>query len=221
MQLPDRFLTRSLAAAMCLCFCAFTLPQPAFAAVPAASDRFGLFVRSAVRAGELSPDERILHALNRFTFGPRSGDLAAVKGVGLDESFAQQLHPASIDNSGLQVRLAEYPAMQWSSEDILARLPSGAVIRQVIDGKAAMPASGAVHTVYVNQVARVSYRREQDKLKQQTTANATPATNAAPVASAMASNAMSSASAQPPQAAASSMNGVATNGQAGSAQGGS
>jgi uncharacterized protein (DUF1800 family) len=204
MQLPDRFLTRSLAAAMCLCFCASTLPQPAFAAVPAASDRFGLFDRSAVRAGELSPDERILHALNRFTFGPRSGDLAAVKAVGLDKWFAQQLHPASIDNSGLQVRLAEYPAMQWSSEDILARLPSGAVIRQIIDGKAAMPAAGAVHTVYVNQVARVSYKREQDKLKQQTAAsNASPSPNAM-----TAPNAISAVPVQPPVAAANSVNGM-------------
>jgi len=207
MQLPDRFLTRSLATAMCLCFCASTLPQPALAAVPATSDRFGLFDRSAVRAGELSSDERILHALNRFTFGPRPGDMATVKSVGLDKWFAQQLHPASIDNSALQVRLAEYPAMQWSSEDILARLPSGAVIRQIIDGKAAMPAAGAVHTVYVNQVARVSYKREQDKLKQQTAANATPTPNAM--------------TAVPAQVATNSMNGVSTNGQAGSAQTGS
>ncbi|MGA2249283.1 DUF1800 domain-containing protein [Terracidiphilus sp.] len=226
MQPPDRFVARSMAAVMCLCLGASTLPQPALAAAPAAFDRSGLLDRFAARPGKLTSDERILHALNRFTFGLRPGDLKAVKAMGpgstgLDRWFAQQLHPGSMDNSALQARLAEYPAMQWSSEDILARLPSGAVIRQVIDGKAAMPASGAVHTVYVNQVARVSYRREQDKLKQQTTANATPATNAAPVASAMASNAMSSASAQPPQAAASSMNGVATNGQAGSAQGGS
>ncbi len=187
MQTSDRFLTRSLATAMCLCFCASTLPQPTLAASAA-------FDRSTPRPGELNSDERILHALNRFTFGPRPGDLDAVKAMGpgsagLDRWFARQLHPASVDNSALQARLADYPAMQWSSEDILARLPSGAVIRQVIDGKAAMPSAGAVHTVYANQVARVTYRREQDKLKQQT---------AAP-------NAMSAAPAQPPQVAANAM----------------
>ena len=147
MQPLNSFLTRSVSAAMCLCFCASTLPQPALAVAPGASDRSGLFDRSAIRAGELSSDERILHALNRFTFGPRPGDLAAVKAMGLDRWFAQQLHPASVDNSALQTRLADYPAMQWSSEDLLAKLPSGAVIRQIIDGKAAMPTAGAVHNL--------------------------------------------------------------------------
>jgi uncharacterized protein (DUF1800 family) len=157
---------------MCLCFCASTLPQPALASSAA-------FDRSAPKSGELNSDERILHALNRFTFGPRRGDQEAVKAMGLDRWFAQQLHPGSIDNSALQARLADYPAMQWSSEDILARLPSGAIIRQIIDGKAAMPSAGAVHSVYSNQVARVTYRRELDKLKQQAAApNAMTAPNA-------------------------------------------
>src|ERR1700743_597479 len=115
MQPPNRFLTRSLAAAMCLCFCASTLPQLVLAAQPM------VFDRSAVRPGELSSDERILHALNRFTFGPRPSDMEAVKAIGLDKWFAQQLHPTSIDNSALQARLADYPAMQGSSADVLER----------------------------------------------------------------------------------------------------
>ncbi len=194
MQSPNRFLTRSMAASMCLCFCASTMPQPALAAAPVAFDR------SPPHAGDLNPDERILHALNRFTFGPRPGDLDAVKAEGLDRWFAQQLHPASIDNSALQARLADYPAMQWSSEDILARLPSGAIIRQVIDGKATMPSAGAIHSVYANQVARVTYKREQDKQKQQPPAaqNAVAAPNAmtaAPTQTQM--NAMAAPAAQP------------------------
>jgi hypothetical protein len=65
--------------------------------------------------------------------------------------------------------------MQWTTEDLLFRLPSNAVIRQVIDGKAAMPDRGALRHVYENQVERISYKRQQDKKKQQlASAPATP-----------------------------------------------
>ena len=193
-----QLLQRPLAAAMCLCLCNAPFPQPALASPHPAMDR------SAPRAGELTPDERILHALNRFTFGPRPGDLEAVKLMGLDQWFAQQLHPASIDNSALQARLAEYPAMQWSSEELLAKLPSGAIIRQVVDGKAAMPSGGAVRSVYANQVDRLMARREADKLKQQTAANAAVAQNTTAAQNGMAGV----ASAQPQTVAANAMNGM-------------
>src|SRR5271157_1943950 len=78
--------------------------------------------RPVVRAPyrpQIQGDERILHALNRFTFGPRPGDLNAVRSLGLDRWFEQQLHPETIENSDLQARLAEYPAMQWSPQDLL------------------------------------------------------------------------------------------------------
>ena len=114
--------------------------------------------------GPIQGDERILHALNRFTFGPRPGDVDAVKAMGLDKWFEEQMHPAAINNTALQVRLAEYPAMTWSPEDLLFRLPSNAVIRQVIDGKAPMPDKGALYAVYENQVTRVTAKREQKKL---------------------------------------------------------
>ena len=39
-------------------------------------------------------EERVLHALNRFTFGPRPGDVEAVEAMGLERWFEQQLNPA-------------------------------------------------------------------------------------------------------------------------------
>ena len=173
MQRSQNVLARPLAAAMCLCLCVAQAPQPALASPILAMEHSAQHT-----AGELTPDERILHALSRFTFGPRPGDLEAVKLMGLDQWFTQQLRPAAIDNSALEARIAEYPAMQWSSEDLLARLPSGAIIRQVVDGKAAMPSGGAVRSVYANQVDRLLARREADKRKQeQGAANAATAQN--------------------------------------------
>jgi uncharacterized protein (DUF1800 family) len=115
----------------------------------------------------LHGDERILHALNRFTFGPRFGDLEAVRVMGLEKWFTQQLHPETLDQSDLLARLAQFPAMQWSPQDLLFRLPSNAVIRQAADGKAPIPEGGALHTIYVNEIARYQVRQQQKELKKQ------------------------------------------------------
>ena len=45
---------------------------------------------------KLSNDQAILHALDRLTFGPRPGDLAAVKRLGLKKWIDLQLHPEQI-----------------------------------------------------------------------------------------------------------------------------
>src|SRR6185437_1268358 len=110
----------------------------------------------------LAGDARILHALNRFTFGPRPGDLEAVRAEGLDTWFDQQLHhPAKIDETNLNARLAQFPAMQWSPAELLYRVPSNAIIRQTLDGKLPVPERGALHAVYENQMYRVSEKRQQ------------------------------------------------------------
>jgi uncharacterized protein (DUF1800 family) len=116
----------------------------------------------------LHGDERILHALNRFTFGPRPGDLDAVRTTGLENWFNQQLHPETLDQTELDARLAQFPAMRGNPQDLLFALPSNAVIRQVIDGKAPIPERGAQHAIYENEIARVEFRRqEKEQQKQQ------------------------------------------------------
>ncbi len=156
-----KFLHGPWAAALCLCLVVSSTPgfgESASAASDKAANR-------PAYPGPIQGDERILHTLNRFTFGPRPGDLEAVKAMGLDRWFEEQLHPTAINNSALQLRLVQYPAMQWSAEDLLFRLPSNAVIRQVIDGKAPMPEKGALYAVYENQVARVTAKRQQQEQK--------------------------------------------------------
>jgi hypothetical protein len=41
----------------------------------------------------LIPDRAIVHALNRLTFGPRPGDVAEVRRIGLTKWIELQLHP--------------------------------------------------------------------------------------------------------------------------------
>jgi len=134
--------------------------------------------RQPYQSGQLRGDDRILHALNRFTFGPRPRDLEAVQAMGLDKWFAQQLHPETIDNSALEARLTQFPAMQWSPQDLLFRLPSNAVIRQAADGKVPYPDNGALHAVYINEIARYQARQQQKQQQKQqatfTTSTAMP-----------------------------------------------
>ena len=147
--------------AILLC-CSLCLPAPAAAAQqPADSSQPPAKVKSRpdYLPGRLRGDQRILQALNRFTFGPRPGDLDAVRKMGLDKWFDQQLHPASIDESDLNARLAEFPAMQWDMQDLFYRLPSNPMIRQAIDGKVQVPPDGLLHAIYENQIDRVQAKR--------------------------------------------------------------
>src|SRR5271154_6748619 len=81
---------------------------------------------------EIQGEERVLHALNRFTFGPRPGDVAAVQAMGVRQWFELQLNPLSIDDSALDERLAAFPAMQMKQAELMERYPGPQVLRQII-----------------------------------------------------------------------------------------
>jgi uncharacterized protein (DUF1800 family) len=69
---------------------------------------FLVFPASAQNSYEikLPADERIVHALNRLTFGPRPGDAEEVRRIGLEKWIAMQLHPEAIpEDAVLQQRL--------------------------------------------------------------------------------------------------------------------
>jgi hypothetical protein len=55
---------------------------------------------------KLSPDDQIVHALNRLTFGPRPGDAEEVRRIGVSKWIEMQLHPDQIgENPALEARL--------------------------------------------------------------------------------------------------------------------
>ena len=163
-----------------MCFSLVGPPQVSPGQEPPAHDPAVAKTRAPYHFAQLQGDERILHALNRFTFGPRPGDVEAVRAMGLDRWFDEQLHPAKIDETDLNARLAAYPAMQWRSEELLYRLPSNAVIRQAIDGKVPVPERGVLHAVYGDAMYRVAEKKQEKQNK----AQATPAVNGGNVAAA-------------------------------------
>ncbi|HZL51156.1 MAG TPA: DUF1800 family protein, partial [Terracidiphilus sp.] len=121
--------------------------------------------RTDYKSTQLQGDERILHALNRFTFGPRPGNLETVRAMGLDKWFDQQLHPAVLDQAALNARLAQFPAMQWTTAQLLYYLPGNATIRQAMNGKAPVPEAGVLHAIYENQIGRLQARKAGQEKK--------------------------------------------------------
>jgi len=102
---------------------------------------------------QIQGDERALHVLNRFTFGPRAGDVAAVHAMGVKEWFDRQLNPLSIDDSALEARLAMFPAMQMEQAELMHRYPNPAVLRQMIAKDEPLPSDPVEHAIYADQIA--------------------------------------------------------------------
>ncbi|WP_353062326.1 DUF1800 domain-containing protein [Tunturibacter psychrotolerans] len=102
---------------------------------------------------QIQADQRVLHALNRFTFGPRPGDVAAVQAVGVKAWFERQLNPLSIDDSALEARLEMFPAMQMEQAELMQRYPSPAVLRQMIAKNEPLPNDPVEHAIYADQIA--------------------------------------------------------------------
>ena len=131
----SRMVARGL---MVAALCGLLVEQPLLAEAAVRAD--GGAVPAGVGAsGEIQGDERVLHALNRFTFGPRPGDLAAVRAMGLDKWFERQLNPGSISDAGLDARLAAYPATMMPIAALEQRYPGPQLLKQMASGPSSMP----------------------------------------------------------------------------------
>ena len=67
---------------------------------------------------KLSDDDKLRHALERLTFGPRPGDLEAVRKMGLRKWIDQQLHPEHMEeNPELARRLEPLETLRISETE--------------------------------------------------------------------------------------------------------
>src|SRR5581483_1802083 len=90
-------------------------PQERLIAAPASANKN--------QAARLSEDQKIIHLLNRATFGPRPGDVERVRQIGLARFLDEQLHPETIDDSELDRRLAALPTLQMSATEAFQFYP--------------------------------------------------------------------------------------------------
>jgi hypothetical protein len=87
---------------------------------------------ATLRATPLTSQQRTLHALNCLTFGPRPGDEAAVKRMGIEAWFQQQLHPETMDDHALNQKLLQFPAMRLTQGELTERFPPPQTFKMIL-----------------------------------------------------------------------------------------
>jgi uncharacterized protein (DUF1800 family) len=120
----------------------------------------------------LSEHERALQVLDRFTFGPRPGDVDRVMAMGVDKWFDQQLNPDAIKDDALAKRLGDFPTLNMTPEQALLVFPDRGTIQQVADGKRPYPADPLLAAVYEVQVTKLE--RQIDNRKPDANGNLPP-----------------------------------------------
>jgi uncharacterized protein (DUF1800 family) len=97
---------------------------------------------------QMDEQKRAIHVLNRFTFGPRPGDLQKIEALGIDNWFDQQLHPEKINDSALESRLAPFRTLNMSTSELVRDFPPPQVIKMVENGRASMPRDPQEKAIY-------------------------------------------------------------------------
>jgi uncharacterized protein (DUF1800 family) len=111
----------------------------------------------------LTERERAQQLLNRFTFGPRPGDLEQVLAITPEKWFEQQLDPATIPDPILDKRITDYPTLNMQPDQALLLFPDRGTIQQVAEGKRPYPADPNLAAMYEVQVYK--YTKDLDTKK--------------------------------------------------------
>ena len=109
----------------------------------------------------IAGDEKILHALNRLTFGPKPGDFERVRAIGLKKWIDLQLHPERIaENPVLTDKLLPLDSLTMSPAQMIRNYPTPQLVKAMVEGKLPFPDDPDKRMMIRNLVAR--YERKQD-----------------------------------------------------------
>jgi uncharacterized protein (DUF1800 family) len=84
---------------------------------------------ASLEAREQTADQQVQQVLNRLGFGPRPGDVARVREMGVDQWIALQLAPERIDDRAADTVVASYEAH---------RIPTSELVRLYVQGQQAI-----------------------------------------------------------------------------------
>ena len=129
-------------------------PEPAMQDTATQAPPVAVKLTPADTGTRLTGDAKILQTLNRFTYGPRPGDLERVRAMGLNAWFQQQMTPDTIDDSALEQKLADYPAMQLPLNKLMELYPTNGMVQAAMAGRASAPGGAAEHAIYADQMER-------------------------------------------------------------------
>src|SRR5262245_5027758 len=74
--------------------------------------------RPAPGSAASTDDRNIVHVLNRLAFGPRPGDVAALRQMGVRQYIDRQLHPESLADAAMGPRLEGLTTLGMSARQI-------------------------------------------------------------------------------------------------------
>jgi uncharacterized protein (DUF1800 family) len=119
-----------------------TAGQPAPVAAPL---RAG--ARLTLPASTLTPDQQILHALNRLGYGPRPGDVERVRRIGLAAYVDEQLSPSGLADPAVEQALPAYPVLARSAADLVREYPQPTpqVRQQLASGQMSRQAAAEIY----------------------------------------------------------------------------
>jgi hypothetical protein len=118
--------------------------------------------KTAPAPAGLSSDQKILHALNRLTFGPRPNDFDQVKRLGLKQWIDVQLHPDRIpQNPALEAKLAPLDTLRMTPMVLARHYPPPQLIKAMVEGKVAYPTDPEQRMMIDNAVRR--FKNQQGK----------------------------------------------------------
>ena len=134
----------------------------------AAALLFGLAANAFAQAPRdwkqpLFQDKKIGHVLNRLGFGPRPGDAARVREMGVERWIEMQLWPEKIDDELVNQKLSGLKTLQMSAQDLmLAQLSDkGKVARQIKQTQQLRKGKNPVEAQPVKQSVKLNARQQQ------------------------------------------------------------
>src|SRR5215469_12421612 len=111
---------------------------------------------------QMSGDQKILHALNRLTYGPRPGDVEMIKKIGgLDRWIEIQLHPEMLpENSKLLTKLQPLDSLMLPPDIMIDTYPPPQLIRAMVDGRAPFPEDPVTRLLIRREMQRYEIQNE-------------------------------------------------------------
>jgi uncharacterized protein (DUF1800 family) len=95
-----------------------TLFSPGRLAAAVVAVGLGVAVPLAGQSAPAADTDTVVHVLNRLGYGPRPGDVDRVKQIGVAAYIEQQLHPERVPDTALAQRLAAFPTIGLSTQEI-------------------------------------------------------------------------------------------------------
>jgi uncharacterized protein (DUF1800 family) len=148
-------------ASLAACLASFFLVVPALPSPKPSKEADDVKRQAKLFQKKLSKDQQIRHALDRLTFGPRPGDVARIKKIGLKKWVEQQLHPERIqENPDLEAKLQPLESLRMTPMEVVQHYPPPQTIRAIAAGRQPLPDDPVLRASIQRLVARYKVKKE-------------------------------------------------------------